>query len=63
MPKCKPHHKRVCGDIPEDLHKKIMEYNKTAAQPVNFNRLINQACSKIVEEIETVKDLKSKGYF
>lgn len=45
--------KRVCVDIPEDMHEKITQFNKISTRPVNMSRVMELALTKEISKINT----------
>jgi len=45
-------YKRVMGEIPEELHEKIMLFNKISDRPLNVSKSIEQCITRAWEKIE-----------
>lgn len=55
--------KRVCADIPEEMHNKITQFNKISARPVNMSRVMELALNDEISKINTeiLEYVKKKG--
>jgi len=56
MTKAKPGFVRIGCDIPEDLHRRIKEYNKKSVNPLNMSKVMIQAIEAEVAKIKATEE-------